>query len=160
MIAPLSVSAHTEGNLHPTVLSKRRCPTMSEMAEQVPSKRRVLVVDDEEVIANTLAIILNQAGFEARAVFSGEQAVELLESFQPEMMITDVIMRGMTGIEAAIATRNKLPKCNILLFSGQAVTADLLQEARTRGHEFEILAKPIHPSDLLAKLRVSNILYS
>jgi CheY-like chemotaxis protein len=133
---------------------------MSEMAEQVPSKRRVLVVDDEEVIANTLAIILNQAGFEARAVFSGEQAVELLESFQPEMMITDVIMRGMTGIEAAIATRNKLPKCNILLFSGQAVTADLLQEARTRGHEFEILAKPIHPSDLLAKLRVSNILYS
>jgi CheY-like chemotaxis protein len=133
---------------------------MSEMAEQVPSKRRVLVVDDEEVIANTLAIILNQAGFEARAVFSGEQAVELLESFQPEMMITDVIMKGMTGIEAAIATRNKLPKCNILLFSGQAVTADLLQEARTRGHEFEILAKPIHPSDLLAKLRVSNILYS
>jgi CheY-like chemotaxis protein len=133
---------------------------MTGTAEQIPSKCKVLVVDDEEVIANTLAIILNNAGFEARAVFSGEQAVELLESFQPEMLITDVIMRGMTGIEAAIATRNKLPKCNILLFSGQAVTADLLQQARTQGHEFEILAKPVHPSDLLAKLRVSNIFYS
>jgi CheY-like chemotaxis protein len=133
---------------------------MTEPSEQIPSKRRVLVVDDEELIANTLAIILNNAGYEARAVFSGEQAVELLESFQPELLITDVIMQGMTGIEAAIATRNKLPKCNTLLFSGQAVTADLLQQARTQGHEFELLAKPVHPSHLLAKLRVSNIFYS
>jgi CheY-like chemotaxis protein len=133
---------------------------MTETSEQTLSKRRVIVVDDEQVIANTLAIILNQAGFEARAVFSGEQAIELLEIFQPEMLIADVVMPGMTGIEAAIVIRNKLPKCNILLFSGQAATAELLEKARTQGHEFEILAKPVHPSDLLAKLRVSSIFYS
>jgi CheY-like chemotaxis protein len=133
---------------------------MTETSEQILSKRKVIVVDDEQVIANTLAIILNQAGFEARAVFSGEQAIELLESFQPEMLIADVVMPGMTGIEAAIAIRNKLPKCNILLFSGQAATTELLERARTQGHEFEILAKPVHPSDLLAKLRVSSIFYS
>lgn len=133
---------------------------MSEMSEPIPSKRRVIVVDDERLIANTLAIILNNAGFEARAVFSGEQAVELLESFQPEILIADVVMPGMTGIEAAIAIRNKLPKCNIFLFSGQAVTADLLAQARTQGHEFEVLAKPIPPFDLLAKLNPSNIFYS
>jgi CheY-like chemotaxis protein len=133
---------------------------MTETSEQILSKRKVIVVDDEQVIANTLAIILNQAGFEARAVFSGEQAIELVESFQPEMLIADVVMPGMTGIEAAIAIRNKLPKCNILLFSGQAATTELLERARTQGHEFEILAKPVHPSDLLAKLRVSSIFYS
>jgi CheY-like chemotaxis protein len=133
---------------------------MTETSEQTLSKLKIIVVDDEQVIANTLAIILNQAGFEARAVFSGEQALELLETFQPELLIADVVMPGMTGIEAAIATRNKLPRCTILLFSGQAVTADLLAQARTQGHEFEILAKPVHPSDLLAKLRVSNIFYS
>jgi CheY-like chemotaxis protein len=125
---------------------------MSEMSEPIPSKRRVIVVDDERLIANTLAIILNNAGYDARAVFSGEQLVELLESFQPEVLIADVVMPGMTGIEAAIATRKKLPKCNILLFSGQAITADLMEQARTQGHEFELLAKPVHPSDLLAKL--------
>jgi len=125
---------------------------MSEMPSTT-SKPKVLVADDEQVIANTLAIILNQAGFEARAVFSGEKAVELLESFQPDMLISDVIMTGMTGIEAAIITRSRLPKCKILLFSGQAATADLLEKARTQGHEFEILAKPVHPTDLLAKLR-------
>jgi hypothetical protein len=46
-----------------------------------------------------------------------------------------------------------LPSCKILLFSGQAATADLLDRARVQGHEFEILAKPVHPQDLLARLR-------
>jgi CheY-like chemotaxis protein len=125
------------------------------MAEQKTpnSKLRVLVADDEQVIANTLAIILNQAGFEARAVYSGERAIDALDSFQPDMLISDVIMTGMTGIEAAIQTRAKLPHCKILLFSGQAATADLLERARAQGHEFEILAKPVHPKDLLDKLR-------
>ncbi len=117
------------------------------------SKPRVLVADDEQVIANTLAIILNQAGFDARAVYSGESAIETIDAFQPNMLISDVIMTGMTGIEAAIEIRNRLPKCKILLFSGQAATADLLEKARAQGHEFEILAKPVHPTDLLAKLR-------
>src|ERR1700710_273651 len=117
------------------------------------TKPRVLVADDEQVIANTLAIILNQAGFEARAVYSGETALEIIEEFQPNMLISDVIMTGMTGIEAAIKVRAKLPGCKILLFSGQAATADLLEKARAHGHEFEILAKPVHPTDLLAKLR-------
>ncbi|WP_047493363.1 response regulator [Terriglobus sp. TAA 43] len=118
-----------------------------------PSKPKVLVADDEQVIANTLAIILNQAGFEAKAVYSGESAVETVDEFQPNMLISDVIMTGMTGIEAAIKIREKLPTCKILLFSGQAATADLLEKARAQGHEFEILAKPVHPTDLLAKLR-------
>jgi CheY-like chemotaxis protein len=117
------------------------------------SRPRVLVADDEQVIANTLAIILKQAGYEARAVFSGEKAVEALDTFKPDMLISDVIMTGMTGIEAAIITRQRMPNCKILLFSGQAATADLLEKARTQGHEFEILAKPVHPTDLLAKLR-------
>jgi DNA-binding NtrC family response regulator len=133
---------------------------MIETSEQTPSKHRVIVADDEETIATTLAIILNQAGFEARAVFSGEQVVELLDSFQPEMLITEVVMTGMTGIEVAIAVHNRLPDCKILLFSGQAATADLLEQAKTHGHEFEIVVKPMHPSDLLAKLDVSNIFYS
>jgi CheY-like chemotaxis protein len=126
---------------------------MTEAPAATPSKPRVLVADDEQVIANTLAIILNQAGFEARAVYSGEAAIEALDSFQPDMLITDVIMTGITGIEAAIAARARLPRCKVLLFSGQAATSGLLDQARLRGHEFEVLAKPVHPTDLLAKLR-------
>lgn len=123
------------------------------MPDQTAPKPRVLVADDEQVIANTLVIILNQNGFEARAVYSGEKAIESLDEFKPDMLISDVIMTGMTGIEAAIEVRKLLPQCKILLFSGQAATADLLARARAQGHEFEILAKPVHPTDLLAKLR-------
>jgi DNA-binding response OmpR family regulator len=123
------------------------------MHDNKQAKPRVLVADDERVIADTLAIILNQSGFEAIAVYSGEKAVEMAESIKPDMLISDVIMTDLNGIDAAIKIRAMLPSCKILLFSGQAATADLLDRARNQGHEFEILAKPVHPQDLLAKLR-------
>jgi CheY-like chemotaxis protein len=116
-------------------------------------KPRVLVVDDERVIADTLAIILNQAGFDASAVYTGTGAVEQAREIRPDLIISDVIMPEMNGIEAAINIRSFLPSCKILLFSGQAATANLLENARAQGHDFEILAKPVHPQDLLAKLR-------
>lgn len=114
---------------------------------------KVLVADDERVIADTLAMILNQSGFEARAVYSGEKALELAEAFLPDMLISDVIMADLNGIDAAIRIRALLPAIKILLFSGQAATANLLEKARADGYEFDILAKPVHPQDLLNKLR-------
>jgi CheY-like chemotaxis protein len=116
---------------------------------------KVLVVDDERVIADTLAIILNQRGYDASAVYTGEDAVEAARAISPDLVISDVVMkdREMDGIEAAIRIRQFLPNSKILLFSGQAATADLLESARAKGHEFEILAKPVHPQDLLAKLQ-------
>ncbi len=116
-------------------------------------KQRVLVVDDERVIADTLAMILQQTGFETRVAYSGEQALEVAVEFAPDMLISDVIMAGVNGIDAAIRIREMLPGIKILLFSGQAATADLLEKARALGYDFEILAKPVHPQDLLARMR-------
>jgi CheY-like chemotaxis protein len=120
---------------------------------KVKAKPRVIVADDERVIADTLAYILNQAGFEASAVYTGTEAVELARSLRPNLLITDVMMPDMNGIDAAIHIRGILPSCRVLLFSGQAATADLLDQARQRGYEFDILSKPVHPQDLIAKLR-------
>ena len=116
-------------------------------------KPKVLVADDERVIADTLAMILNQSGFDARAVYSGEKAVEMTSTFAPDMLITDVIMADLNGIDAALMIRALRPNIKILLFSGQAATSDLLEKARSEGHEFEILAKPVHPQDLLSRLK-------
>jgi CheY-like chemotaxis protein len=130
--------------------------SLSGLQESMPetaTKPRVLVADDERVIADTLAMILNQHGFEVRAVYSGVQALELAPDFKPDMLITDVIMPDLNGIDAAIRIRELLPAIKILLFSGQAATADLLEQARAKGYDFEILAKPVHPQDLLSKLR-------
>jgi len=112
----------------------------------------VFVVDDESCIADTLAAILRMSGYTATAFYDGESALAACHSAAPDLIISDVIMPGMSGIELAIEVRERYPQCRVLLFSGMAATTDLLERARQRGHEFEVLAKPLHPADLLAKM--------
>lgn len=114
----------------------------------------VLVVDDESVIADTLAEILSRSGYKGIAAYDGDSALEVALLTPPEMLITDVVLPGITGIELAIKMRRIFPECKIILFSGQASTADLLASARADGHHFTLLNKPLHPQDLL--LRVSE----
>jgi DNA-binding response OmpR family regulator len=110
----------------------------------------VLVVDDESAIADTLAEILNRTGYAAVPVYDAESALETALVMPPEMLITDVMLPGESGIELAIKIRRIFPDCRILLFSGQAATSDLLISANRAGHSFELLTKPVHPKDLLA----------
>jgi DNA-binding response OmpR family regulator len=119
-------------------------------------KAVVLVVDDEAVIADTLAMILEQSGIRALVAYDGESALAIANTVPPDLLLTDVAMPGMSGIDLAIAIRHSLPKCKILLFSGQASSMDLLGTARDAGQNFTILAKPLHPTELLA--RVSDTL--
>jgi len=122
-----------------------------------PQKPLVYVVDDETVIAETLAMILRQAGFAAHAFQDPIRALAAAESASPpNLLIADVVMPGMSGIELAIQFQQTYPECKVLLFSGQAATADLLEAARRQGYDFEVLSKPIHPADLLAKLRACS----
>lgn len=114
---------------------------------------RVLVVDDEVTVADTLKMILDSSGYDTRVAYSGETAIELLGGFRPDMLVTDVIMPGITGIEAAIQVLAALPSCKVLLISGNETTASLLESARLQNQVFEVLAKPFHPTDLLAKMR-------
>jgi CheY-like chemotaxis protein len=110
---------------------------------------RVLVVDDESIIADTLVLILNKSGYEATAAYSGEQALELAPMIEPDVLISDVAMKGIDGIETAIRITGELPECRVVLFSGQAHTADLLHEATAKGYAFEVLRKPVAPAALL-----------
>lgn len=115
----------------------------------------ILIVDDEKNIADTVALILQDAGYAARAAYDGARALAMTRDGPPDLILTDVVMPGMNGIDLAIAARREFPKCHVLLFSGQAASTDMLEEARSRGHDFEVLAKPIEPEDLLKK--ISNL---
>jgi DNA-binding NtrC family response regulator len=114
---------------------------------------RAFVVDDERVIASTVAMILNMSGFSASAFFSAEEAIAVAdENGPPNLLITDVAMPGMNGIDLAIRFEEQHPSCKVLLFSGQAVTGHLLDVAKDQGHNFTLLTKPVHPTDLLAAI--------
>ena len=117
----------------------------------MPEKNQpvVLIVDDERVIADTLSIILSKSGFSTMTAYDGESALELARAVHPDLLISDVVMPEMTGVELAIAVTETVPGCKVLLFSGQATTVDLLEKARHRGHDF---TKPVHPTDMLRRI--------
>lgn len=119
---------------------------------------RIYIVDDEWIIAETLATILNKNGFHAYPFHNSSQALVRALSCPPDVVITDVMMPGMTGIELAVALRRSGQTCRILLFSGQSGALDLLCDARRRGYDFELLQKPLHPRQLLLRLTNMNCL--
>jgi CheY-like chemotaxis protein len=112
--------------------------------------RKVLIVDDERLIADTLVIIFQNAGYQARAAYSAEEAAEIFASWFPDFALIDVILPGMNGINFAILLKEQFPDCKVSLFSGQAETNDLLKEANAQGHSLQILAKPVAPAELLS----------
>ena len=115
--------------------------------------RKVLVVDDQRLIADSLAEILNNAGFGAVAAYDGWDALDKAARFDPHWIITDVLMPGMNGVELAIAMRKNYPQSAVLLFSGQAGISDILQDGQRQGYEFELIAKPIHPLKIIERLK-------
>jgi len=117
------------------------------------SRRRVLVVDDQRLIADTLAEILNNAGFDALAAYDGWEALEKASRFHPEWIMTDVLMPRMNGVELAIAIRKNHPGAAVMLLSGQAGISDILEFGRRQGYQFELIAKPIHPLKLIERIK-------
>jgi CheY-like chemotaxis protein len=121
--------------------------------ETRPTRPRVLVVDDEKLIADTCGEILEGAGFEAKTAYDGWAALEMAAEFRPDYLLTDVLMPRMNGVELAIAVNKMMPSVRILLFSGQAGISEILHQGHVRGYEFELIPKPIHPVKLIERLQ-------
>ena len=113
---------------------------------------KIIVVDDEPVIADTLVNILNGEGHDALAASNGKSALVWARKFSPDVVVTDVMMPGMNGVETAKAITKELPNCRVILFSGQAASTEIVAAAHNEGYRFEILAKPVNPDVLLATI--------
>jgi CheY-like chemotaxis protein len=113
---------------------------------------QIFVVDDEPVIASTLAAILQMNGFSAKFFTSPLEALAAARSKAPDLLISDVTMPDISGIDLAMKMRAQFPTCKILLFSGHPATFGLIEDARARGHEFHLLLKPVAPAELLLEI--------
>jgi CheY-like chemotaxis protein len=116
------------------------------------STPRVFVVDDEHAIASTLAAILKLHGYSATSFTSPLKALAVARSKAPDLLVSDIEMPGISGIDLAIQMKAQYPECKILLLSGRAATQDLLEDARSQGHNFQLLEKPVHPSAMLSRI--------
>ncbi len=132
------------------------------MGTVMPDKKhRILVVDDERMIATMLADVFSFEGYEAATAFSGEQAILVARSFKPDFLVSDVVMGEMSGIDAAINILSTLPQCKVLFISGNAMYTDTpgsnsLKNAYAKGFQFEMIQKPVKARELLD--RISQIL--
>jgi DNA-binding response OmpR family regulator len=113
--------------------------------------RRILIVDDETAIADTLALIFQMQRYEVRVAYTAEKAIEMIAEWDPELAVLDVMLPAMNGIDLALVIKANRAKCQVILFSGHANTGMLLEEAGRKGYQFEILAKPVQPELMLER---------
>lgn len=114
-------------------------------------KSKVIIVDDEKNVSESLAAIFTMRGYETKTALSAEQAIEIVAEWEPDLAILDVGLPKMNGIDLAVVFKTTHPACHVLLFSGQPNTSDLLADAAAKGHPFEVIAKPVSPAVLLGK---------
>lgn len=119
------------------------------MSGRAAGERRILIVEDEKVVADTLGQILAVNGYQIRVVYSAEDAIELISTWSPDVAILDVMLPKMNGIELALVLKDNLPECHALLFSGQPSVEALMKKAKDEGHQFDVMAKPVHPAVML-----------
>ena len=111
--------------------------------------RHILIVDDEPPISESLSAIFTHSGYIVRTALCAEEAIETVAEWEPDLAILDVMLPRMNGIELAVVLRDNHPKCRLVLFSGNANTPALAEEAAKKGNFFEILSKPVHPLFML-----------
>jgi DNA-binding NtrC family response regulator len=132
------------------VVSMSEVP-VEDAAGMLEGRLTVMVVDDEPLVADTLAMILTQAGYRAMRAYDARTALEMASVQAPDLLISDVAMPEMNGVELALGMVSMSPKCKVVLFSGHARSVDLIR-AYDAGHDFPLMAKPMHPTEMLGQV--------
>jgi DNA-binding response OmpR family regulator len=116
----------------------------------VESKARVLIVDDEREFAATLTERLSLRGYAASAAFSAEEALAAVATSAPDVVLLDLNLPGVRGVELLMALRQQLPRGEIILLSGHLDLADKIEGVRIDA--FGLLLKPVDMKELTAKI--------
>ena len=135
------------------VVSMSEVP-VDDAVEMLVDRPIVMVVDDEPLVADTLAMILTHAGYRAVRAYDAKTALEMASVRAPDLLISDVAMPEMNGVELALGMVSMAPACKVVLFSGHARSVDLLR-AYDAGHDFPLMAKPMHPTEMLGQVAKS-----
>ena len=113
-------------------------------------KKRVLVVDDDRLVADTLCLIYKVNGFDSEARYSAAAGLERARSFAPNLLLCDVTMPEVSGLELAESLQDLLPETRLLMLTAYASNAAFVRAHSRRLHRpIKLLSKPCRPDDLL-----------
>ena len=113
-------------------------------------KKKILVVDDVDTIARVYARFLERQGYDVQIAFNGEEALAIWEQFHPDLVISDIRMPKMSGFELANALRKKNPKQKVVLMTGYADEAEVLEQQQSHG--FPFFTKPADLQTTVTKI--------
>ena len=111
------------------------------------SEKRILIVDDDEGIRTSLSRILRSAGHDIRLARDGFDAIDVAKEFQPELLLIDICMPGMDGVETFQRLRKECPSLTAIFMTAHA-SSGKSEEAEECG-AIQVLAKPLDPCSLL-----------
>ena len=112
--------------------------------------RRVLIVDDDRLVADTLSLIFTKSGYNARAAYSASDALELAREHAPDLLLCDVTMPDRGGLDLADDITREFPDCRIIMLTAfYSNLKSVREEASRYARPMGILTKPCQPSDLL-----------
>jgi len=117
-------------------------------------KTRVLIVDDEEEFATTLAERMQNRGLDAQAVFSGETALEQVKSQPYDAIVLDLAMPGMDGIQTLKEMLAVKPDLQVIVLTGRATVAKGVEAVKEGA--FEFLEKPVRFDVLVGKIDTAS----
>lgn len=114
---------------------------------------RILIIDDETAIAIMLKKMVEKAGHEAKTAANGNDGLELFESFNPDLLITDIVMPEKEGLELIFELRRKNPALKIIAISGggRFQYEGYLNSARHLGAN-KVFQKPLDLKDLMSNI--------
>lgn len=112
--------------------------------------QRVLIVDDDRLVADTLVLIFAKSGFKAEAAYSADQALGLSRNFIPDLLLCDVTMPGRDGLSLVCDITRELPSCRIIVLTGFYSNLKSVREQSNKlARPVGILTKPCPPVELL-----------
>ena len=111
----------------------------------------VLVVDDDQDLAEMLGIVLNGAGIEVDLVSRGDEAVEVFRNSQPDLVLLDIMLPGIDGIEVCREIRRQSTRVPIVMLTARGDTHDVVKGLEAGADDY--MVKPFKPSELLARIR-------
>lgn len=113
-------------------------------------KARVLVVDDDRLVADTLQLVFQANGFETEVRYSAAEALVRARTFDPELMLCDVTMPEKSGLELVEAMQRELPQCRVLMLTAYGSNEDRVENQSARmKRPLKLLRKPCRPEELL-----------
>ena len=114
------------------------------------NKLKVLLVDDEQEFVSTLAERLEFRDIETLVAIDGEQALQMIEEHKPPLVVLDVLMPGIGGLDVLKRIKRRHPEIQVILLTGHGSTKDGIQGMRQGA--FDYLMKPVNIEELIHRM--------